>query len=391
MEDWPLFGGQLLTVPDTPATADPNGHVLQDWSHEPPSQLLSRSPVEEILQDSIWLDFADVEESAELTDSWKKESHFLHDVDLPSIPSESSDFYFSNNEISDVSVVDSTSATDGSFDIYIHDNDSHSSASPIDVKFEYGDIFSGQALDYTPTLNDYTQFQPVSTISSNPGVFSRLPADLQTFQPDSFLPQDTQYRFYSDLDGLDCDSDCLRDPENVYKLLMQLADSSSASSPLTHRPILSPVSPEEVDSVLSPDNSASSEALQVSEILQMTIDVAPLVERSPSPAVIASAIVPLHDYARRDVALKAEASLSRCSTPAEPYSTEPRSDRRLKKKEQNKTAALRYRRKKREEKGVVLTEVEELELKNNKLKARADDLTREISYLRGLLEEIKRQ
>jgi len=173
------------------------------------------------------------------------------------------------------------------------------------------------------------------------------------------------------------DSDCLRDPENVYKILMQLADSGSASSPLTHRPILSPVSPEEVDSVLSPGFSASSESIDV--------DLAPVLERPAVPTPLS------HDYLRRDIAMKADSSFSRSSTPAEPYSTEPRSDRRLKKKEQNKTAALRYRRKKREEKGVVLTEVEELELKNSKLKARADDLSREINYLRGLLDEIKRQ
>jgi len=39
----------------------------------------------------------------------------------------------------------------------------------------------------------------------------------------------------------------------------------------------------------------------------------------------------------------------------------------------------------------VKTEVEILEEKNAKLKSRADDLTREINYLRSLLDEIKRQ
>jgi predicted RNase H-like nuclease (RuvC/YqgF family) len=63
--------------------------------------------------------------------------------------------------------------------------------------------------------------------------------------------------------------------------------------------------------------------------------------------------------------------------------------RRLKKKEQNKTAALRYRVKKREEKGVKLSEVETLEERNDELRARADDLQREIEYLRALLAEIR--
>jgi len=65
--------------------------------------------------------------------------------------------------------------------------------------------------------------------------------------------------------------------------------------------------------------------------------------------------------------------------------------KRQKKKEQNKTAALRYRRKKREEKGVVLSEVDQLELRNNELKSRVEDLNREISYLRGLINEINQQ
>lgn len=63
-------------------------------------------------------------------------------------------------------------------------------------------------------------------------------------------------------------------------------------------------------------------------------------------------------------------------------------ERRQRKKEQNKSAALKYRQRKREEKGHVLTEVEELEQENDQLKKRAEELTKEISYLRGLLEEI---
>jgi len=84
-------------------------------------------------------------------------------------------------------------------------------------------------------------------------------------------------------------------------------------------------------------------------------------------------------------------SYSHARSPCIPYSVEARTDRKLKKKEQNKTAALRYRSKKREEKVVVYSEVEELEQKNAKLQARADDLTKEINYLKTLMEEIRRQ
>jgi hypothetical protein len=383
MDDWPLFGGQLLTVPDTPTVAELSGHVLQDWSLEPAGQLVTTSPSVELLQDSIWPDVTCVEESSDSASLWRAKD--ILPIDFALRPISSIHFSFSNDVLNDFAADDFPLASDGSQDVYAYDSQN---ISPIDVKFEYGNVFSGQAaLENNLFPNNQYLYQP-STTSSN---HSEVSVDLQAYQQNEpfvdSVPQEVPHRFYSDLDSFDCDSDSLRDPENVYKILKQLSDGSNSISldMLSRRPILSLVSPEEVESVLSRDSPADSEARRIQ------LNVCSPVERVEMPVYDsdASSAVLMQDYLRRDVTLKAESS--RSSSPAEPYGCEPKPDRRLKKKEQNKTAALRYRHKKREEKGVVLTEVEELELKNGKLKARADDLTREINYLRGLLDEIKKQ
>lgn len=77
------------------------------------------------------------------------------------------------------------------------------------------------------------------------------------------------------------------------------------------------------------------------------------------------------------------------SARAGPYPTSGgRPERRVRKREQNKTAALKYRQKKREEQGVFVSECEQLEKRNSDLKSRVGELTREISYLKGLISEI---
>lgn len=63
-------------------------------------------------------------------------------------------------------------------------------------------------------------------------------------------------------------------------------------------------------------------------------------------------------------------------------------DKKLKKLEQNKTAATRDRQKKRTEQEAVTGEGKELEKKNEALKERADSLVKEIQYLKDLLQEV---
>ena len=63
-------------------------------------------------------------------------------------------------------------------------------------------------------------------------------------------------------------------------------------------------------------------------------------------------------------------------------------NKKLKKMEQNKTAATRYCQKKRAEPEALTGECKELEKENEALKEKADFLAKEIRYLKDLIEEV---
>ncbi|CAN9510621.1 unnamed protein product [Ophioblennius macclurei] len=65
-------------------------------------------------------------------------------------------------------------------------------------------------------------------------------------------------------------------------------------------------------------------------------------------------------------------------------------EKKLKKMEQNKTAATRYRQKKRVEQELLVTEREELEKRNRELAEKAESISREIQYLKDLMEEVRK-
>ena len=63
-------------------------------------------------------------------------------------------------------------------------------------------------------------------------------------------------------------------------------------------------------------------------------------------------------------------------------------ERKLRKKQQNKDAATRYRQKKREEAEQIDQECDKLEARNDELREKVDQMTREIGYLKNLLAEV---
>uniref|UniRef100_A0A096MI18 Cyclic AMP-dependent transcription factor ATF-4 n=1 Tax=Poecilia formosa TaxID=48698 RepID=A0A096MI18_POEFO len=65
-------------------------------------------------------------------------------------------------------------------------------------------------------------------------------------------------------------------------------------------------------------------------------------------------------------------------------------EKKLKKMEQNKTAATRYRQKKRVEQEQLSSELEDLEKRNDELKEKAESISREIQYLKDLMEEVRK-
>ncbi|XP_068119708.1 cyclic AMP-dependent transcription factor ATF-5 [Hyperolius riggenbachi] len=68
--------------------------------------------------------------------------------------------------------------------------------------------------------------------------------------------------------------------------------------------------------------------------------------------------------------------------------TQPKGDRKQKKRDQNKTAALRYRQRKRAEYDALDEECQILEVRNRELKEKSDSIEREIQYVKDLLIEV---
>ncbi|XP_011349778.1 activating transcription factor of chaperone isoform X2 [Ooceraea biroi] len=71
-----------------------------------------------------------------------------------------------------------------------------------------------------------------------------------------------------------------------------------------------------------------------------------------------------------------------------PYSQPSLEDKKVRKKEQNKNAATRYRQKKKQEIKEIQGEERELVDHNEKLKHQVKDLQREIGYLKGLMRDL---
>ncbi|MBZ3887285.1 Cyclic AMP-dependent transcription factor ATF-5 [Sciurus carolinensis] len=71
-----------------------------------------------------------------------------------------------------------------------------------------------------------------------------------------------------------------------------------------------------------------------------------------------------------------------------PNPASARGDRKQKKRDQNKSAALRYRQRKRAEGEALEGECQGLEARNRELRERAESVEREIQYVKDLLIEV---
>ncbi|KAK7790330.1 hypothetical protein R5R35_001435 [Gryllus longicercus] len=73
---------------------------------------------------------------------------------------------------------------------------------------------------------------------------------------------------------------------------------------------------------------------------------------------------------------------------AKPYARVGTEEKKLRKKEQNKNAATRYRQKKKAEVEEILSEEKQLADANEELQTKVNDLSREIKYLKGLMRDV---
>jgi hypothetical protein len=351
-------------------------------------ELLYQRPEADFLEDSTWRYPVDELNSKQLSSFNIKEGPSVYEDDLYDILSSSPEEAFLPVD-DENAVLDISSAEDNSFNVIVPSFGSGSG--PAKPKFDYRNIESGQ---------QYQALNVPQNLYQNQKIHVETPRDLievdKAIRTDSFaiehghyldsLHYENQYKTATDLD--ECVYDSLLDPDNVCMILQQLVNNNSDL--YSCRPDLLSVSPEEVDSVLSNVSSPRSYEDRDAGLVPCSPPVSNTGFLPFSEVAISSAALLATEYRQDCLSPTSSTSTRRDSCSIAPYRVEPRSDRKLKKKEQNKTAALRYRNKKREEKGVVYSEVEELEQKNADLQARADDLTKEISYLKNLLEEIRR-
>ena len=178
-----------------------------------------------------------------------------------------------------------------------------------------------------------------------------------------------------------------QDPLKVMELLHALSGNPFVQSfTIASEPMLLPqMPPEVVDTVLSISPMSSVSVLPTThEITREEVSWG-----SPSPPSASSYEMGCSSPGSVSSYSSGKSDFSLCSqafTEAQPRVV--KHERRIRKKEQNKTAALKYRQKKREEHGSFLTECEQLEKKNIELKTRVNEISKEISYLKGLMAEM---
>jgi len=131
----------------------------------------------------------------------------------------------------------------------------------------------------------------------------------------------------------------------------------------------------------SPESTVSSESSIIEsspELFKVFSTALPLEIKTPlKPIQKSSSVGPIKQNRRKKPA-----------QPVPEHVIMEQSNKKDRKKLQNKNAAIRYRNKKKEEAMSIVGEEKELEDRNETLKTKVGDLQREISYMKNLLDEI---
>lgn len=185
-----------------------------------------------------------------------------------------------------------------------------------------------------------------------------------------------------DLDSLigSCDSD-----ESLPCLDLDSLPFGSALPPLTldlQEPVVVEVKSEPSDPAYTLELGSEVSVVQSAEIM-------------PTPSHIVLPLAP-EEEADSDSGISVSepspkpAGSSRTKPYSRPDPDAPKVvEKKQKKMEQNKTAATRYRQKKRTEQETLNAECAEQEERNRQLQEKAEAISREIRYLRDLVEEVR--
>lgn len=165
--------------------------------------------------------------------------------------------------------------------------------------------------------------------------------------------------------------------------------------------INSPLSPKDVESLLSPSSS-----VEVTPCGSPAPSLSPAVSSPPSPAVQdlstidVSPILPGHNgstktrptpyerTSKRKAAVRKQLDLNQDTDHDFSFRANEKLSKRERKKLQNKNAATKYRLKKKQESSLIVSEEKELEDRNKELRDKVDQLTREIACMKDVLGDI---
>ncbi|KAG7239452.1 hypothetical protein INR49_028923, partial [Caranx melampygus] len=223
---------------------------------------------------------------------------------------------------------------------------------------------------------------PIPTLSTP----ASLPSVSLQNTPPSTLPTVIEEVSVITVDGCESDigsQEALSPPPCVPEPQEELEIKSEPSSPDPSSPLVdSPSSPVYTLDLGSEVDVSESE---VKPVLATVVPQVPRLVLSLSPTRIVLVLAPKNEVGITTATVK---SGQGAGGDERVVLKAPR-DKKRKKMEQNKTAATRYRQKKRAEQEALSVEHSQLERKNMELKEKAESMAREIEYLKELMEEVR--
>ncbi|CAN9505158.1 unnamed protein product [Ophioblennius macclurei] len=164
-----------------------------------------------------------------------------------------------------------------------------------------------------------------------------------------------------------------------------VATTAAAPSVVPQLPrIVLSLSPTRIVLVLAPKNEVALTAATAPEVIRCS----PPTSSPPHASSSRSRPYPDPKAGPSSSPTTAATTTTTCIKVKERATKAPR-DKKTKKMEQNKTAATRYRQKKRAEQESLADEHAALERKNVELTEKAESMAREIQYLKELMEEVR--
>lgn len=252
---------------------------------------------------------------------------------------------------------------------------------------------SPEEQDGDVTLTDVTPPAPPQTLSFQYSPSPVTPTS-SLLTPDPSLPDSP-----SSLHSYSSEEEEIQDVLSFFDDGETNFDTTTAVQPFTPSVMLSAVSPSRLLEVDSPSPSCLSPSPSIQDSEDGCDSIGDVLNRRDSSASLPNLTLQTSALDESGCTGKSRKrkSLPISSSDKQSCAPSPAVKRRLtkaakkdRKREQNKTAALRYRQKKKDEKSDIETRRAELEEKNEKLKAQVNSLSNEINYLKKLWSEVCR-